>query len=236
MYWQELEPPQILAFRNIGYVVLPYTNLILPIGISFYTFQIVSYLIDVYWKKVPSEKNLITLGTYITMFPQLIAGPIVKFSEVREQLHNRNFDFWGYSLMAIGLGKMIGFTFPANFNNPYTSRSMTEFWRRWHKTLGSWFKEYVYIPLGGSRHGKAKTLRNLFIVWILTGFWHGADWNFIIWGLLIFIIIAIEKAGLLSEQILLSIQDNKPYNAIKVNRKIYFYKKRTHNFLKHNIF
>lgn len=138
--------------------------------------------------------------------------------------------------MAIGLGKMIGFTFPANFNNPYTSRSMTEIWRRWHKTLGSWFKEYVYIPLGGSRHGKAKTLRNLFIVWILTGFWHGADWNFIIWGLLIFIIIAIEKAGLLSEQILLSIQDNKPYNAIKVNRKIYFYKKRTQNFLKHNIF
>ena len=170
------------------------------------------------------------------MFPQLIAGPIVKFSEVREQLHNRNFDFWGYSLMAIGLGKMIGFTFPANFNNPYTSRSMTEFWRRWHKTLGSWFKEYVYIPLGGNRHGKAKTLRNLFIVWILTGFWHGADWNFIIWGLLIFIIIAIEKAGLLSEQILLSIQDNKPYNAIKVNRKIYFYKKRIQNFLKHNIF
>lgn len=247
---------RILAFLNIGYEVLPYTNLILPIGISFYTFQIVSYLIDVYWKKVPSEKNLITLGTYITMFPQLIAGPIVKFSEVRAQLHNRNFDkkvfwdgirtfiiglglkvllanrigslwqdvnsigcesisvplawmgiaaysfqiyfdFWGYSLMAIGLGKMIGFTFPANFNNPYTARSMTEFWRRWHKTLGSWFKEYVYIPLGGSRNGKAKTFRNLFIVWILTGFWHGADWNFIIWGLLIFIIIAIEKAGLL---------------------------------------
>lgn len=234
---------------------LPLVNLILPIGISFYTFQIVSYLMDVYWKKVPAETNFINLGTYIIMFPQLIAGPIVKFSDIRKQLHKRNFhktifidgikifiiglglkvllanrigslwqdvssigydsisvplawmgiaaysfqiyfDFWGYSLMAIGLGKMIGFSLPVNFNNPYTACSMTDFWRRWHITLGTWFREYVYIPLGGNRNGKFKTYRNLLIVWFLTGFWHGADWNFIIWGLLLFVIISIEKMGL----------------------------------------
>lgn len=234
---------------------LPLTNLILPIGISFYTFQIVSYLIDVYRKNVPAETNFINLGTYIIMFPQLIAGPIVKFSDIRKRLHNRSFhkkmfldgikifiiglglkvllanrigslwqdinsigydsisvplawmgiaaysfqiyfDFWGYSLMAIGLGKMIGFSLPVNFNNPYTACSMTDFWRRWHITLGTWFKEYVYIPLGGNRNGKFKTYRNLLIVWFLTGFWHGADWNFILWGLLLFAIISIEKMGL----------------------------------------
>lgn len=234
---------------------LPLVNLILPIGISFYTFQIVSYLMDVYWKRVPAETNFINLGTYIIMFPQLIAGPIVKFSDIRKQLHKRHFrkaifidgikifiiglglkvllanrigslwqdvssigydsisvplawmgiaaysfqiyfDFWGYSLMAIGLGKMIGFSLPVNFNNPYTACSMTDFWRRWHITLGTWFREYVYIPLGGNRNGRFKTYRNLLIVWFLTGFWHGADWNFIIWGLLLFVIISIEKMGL----------------------------------------
>lgn len=234
---------------------LPLVNLILPIGISFYTFQIVSYLIDVYRKEVPAETNFINLGTYIIMFPQLIAGPIVKFSDIRKKLHKRRFqkkifidgikifiiglglkvllanrigslwqdvgsigydsisvplawmgiaaysfqiyfDFWGYSLMAIGLGKMIGFSLPVNFNNPYTACSMTDFWRRWHITLGTWFREYVYIPLGGNRKGKFKTYRNLLIVWLLTGFWHGADWNFILWGLLLFVIISIEKMGL----------------------------------------
>lgn len=234
---------------------LPLVNLILPIGISFYTFQIVSYLIDVYRKDVPAETNFINLGTYIIMFPQLIAGPIVKFSDIRKKLHKRHFhkkvfldgikifiiglglkvllanrigslwqdvgsigydsisvplawmgiaaysfqiyfDFWGYSLMAIGLGKMIGFSLPVNFNNPYTACSMTDFWRRWHITLGTWFREYVYIPLGGNRNGKFKTYRNLLIVWFLTGFWHGADWNFVLWGLLLFIIISIEKMGL----------------------------------------
>lgn len=247
---------KLLVLCNISYKPLPLTKLLLPIGISFYTFQIVSYLIDVYRKNVPAEKNIINLGTYIIMFPQLIAGPIVTFSEIRKKLHKRKFnknmfldgvklfiiglglkvllanrtgslwqdvnsigfesvsvplawmgitaysfqiyfDFWGYSLMAVGLGKMIGFSLPINFNNPYTARSMTEFWRRWHITLGSWFREYVYIPLGGSRAGKFKTYRNLLIVWLFTGFWHGADWNFIIWGLLLFVIITIEKAGLL---------------------------------------
>lgn len=230
-------------------------NLILPIGISFYTFQIVSYLIDVYRKEVPAETNFINLGTYIIMFPQLIAGPIVKFSDIRKNLHKRSFhkkvfldgikifviglglkvllanrigslwqdvssigydsisvplawmgiaaysfqiyfDFWGYSLMAIGLGKITGFSLPVNFNNPYTACSMTDFWRRWHMTLSTWFREYVYIPLGGNRNGKFKTYRNLLIVWFLTGFWHGADWNFIFWGILIFVIISIEKMGL----------------------------------------
>lgn len=230
-------------------------NLILPIGISFYTFQIVSYLIDVYRKEVPAETNFINLGTYIIMFPQLIAGPIIKFSDIRKNLHKRSFhkkvfldgirifviglglkvllanrigslwqdvssigydsisvplawmgiaaysfqiyfDFWGYSLMAIGLGKITGFSLPVNFNNPYTACSMTDFWRRWHMTLSIWFREYVYIPLGGNRNGKFKTYRNLLIVWFLTGFWHGADWNFIFWGILIFVIISIEKMGL----------------------------------------
>ncbi|MGN0329546.1 MAG: MBOAT family O-acyltransferase [Lachnospira sp.] len=247
----------INKFLNItgNDIELPLANLLLPIGISFYTFQIVSYLIDVYRKKAPAETNIINLGTYIMMFPQLIAGPIVKFSDIKNKLHKRfysrkeffdgikifiiglglkillanrigslwqdvnsigfesistplawmgivafsfqiYFDFWGYSLMAVGLGKMIGFTLPLNFNNPYTACTMTDFWRRWHITLGTWFKEYVYIPLGGNRNGKLKTIRNLLIVWLLTGFWHGADWNFILWGLLIFIIISLEKTGL----------------------------------------
>lgn len=230
-------------------------NLILPIGISFFTFQIVSYLIDVYRGTVEKEKSFINLGAYILMFPQLIAGPIVRFDEVRAQLYSRGhsikkvlqglklfvlglgfkvllanrignlwtdvgnigyesistplawmgiaaysfqlyFDFYGYSLMAMGLGQMMGITLPQNFNLPYMSCTMTEFWRRWHITLGAWFREYVYIPLGGNRKGKVRTCFNLLIVWLLTGVWHGADWNFLIWGLFLFVILAIEKAGL----------------------------------------
>ena len=228
---------------------IPYAHLILPIGISFYTFQISSYLIDVYRKKFPAERSIITLGTYLCLFPQLIAGPIVTFAEIREQLHKRThslqnmedglreftiglalkvlianrvggiwtqaaaigyesistpmawlalisyslqiyFDFYGYSLMAKGLGTIMGFHFPDNFKDPYLSCSVSEFWRRWHMTLGSWFREYVYIPLGGNRR---YYLRNLFIVWLLTGLWHGASWNFILWGLFSFLLILFEK-------------------------------------------
>ena len=230
-------------------------NLILPIGISFYTFQIISYLVDVYRRETKAEKSLISLGTYLCMFPQLIAGPIVNYHLIQEQLHKRKhsmvkvesglkvfalglaykvllanrvghlwtevtaigyesistplawmsivayslqlyFDFYGYSLMAIGLGRMMGFDFPQNFNNPYMAVSMTDFWRRWHMTLGGWFREYVYIPLGGNRGGLAKTVRNMFVVWLLTGLWHGASWNFVLWGLLLFVLLFVEKAGL----------------------------------------
>lgn len=230
-------------------------NLILPIGISFYTFQIISYLVDVYRRETKAEKSLISLGTYLCMFPQLIAGPIVNYHLIQEQLHKRKhsmvkvesglkvfalglaykvllanrvghlwtevtaigyesistplawmsivayslqlyFDFYGYSLMAIGLGRMMGFDFPQNFNNPYMAVSMTDFWRRWHMTLGGWFREYVYIPLGGNRGGFAKTVRNMFVVWLLTGLWHGTSWNFVLWGLLLFVLLFVEKAGL----------------------------------------
>ena len=230
-------------------------NLILPIGISFYTFQIISYLVDVYRRETKAEKSLVSLGTYLCMFPQLIAGPIVNYHLIQEQLHKRKhsmekvesglkvfalglaykvllanrvghlwtevtaigyesistplawmsivayslqlyFDFYGYSLMAIGLGRMMGFDFPQNFNNPYMAVSMTDFWRRWHMTLGGWFREYVYIPLGGNRGGFAKTVRNMFVVWLLTGLWHGASWNFVLWGLLLFVLLFVEKAGL----------------------------------------
>lgn len=229
---------------------------ILPIGISFYTFQAMSYLFDVKKHRCEQEKSFINFGTYLSMFPQLIAGPIVQFPMIREQLKERilslsgflsglelfilglgskvllanqigklwkqvlgigfesistplawmgiiaftfqiYFDFWGYSLMAMGLGKMLGFDLPKNFDHPYTSVSMTEFWRRWHITLGGWFREYVYIPLGGNRHGQFRTYLNLLIVWVLTGIWHGAGWNFVLWGFLLFLIIAVEKAGLL---------------------------------------
>ena len=231
---------------------LPYLHLVLPIGISFYTFQISSYLIDVYWKKVPAEGSVLNLGTYLCMFPQLIAGPIVTYSSVQKQLSHRTlsfrkfeeglreftiglgakvlianqvgnlwtqvnaigfesistpmawlgllayslqiyFDFYGYSLMAKGLGRLMGFTFPDNFKNPYLALSMTDFWRRWHITLGSWFREYVYIPLGGNRR---HLIRNLFVVWTLTGLWHGASWNFVLWGFSIFVLICLEKKGL----------------------------------------
>ncbi|MGN0308809.1 MAG: MBOAT family O-acyltransferase [Lachnospiraceae bacterium] len=227
------------------------TNMVLPIGISFYTFQISSYLIDVYRREVKAETSFLKLGTYLCMFPQLIAGPIVTYSQVHKQLGNRRvswknveegmreftiglaskvllanrigglwsqveaigfesistplawmgvfaysfqiyFDFYGYSLMARGLGKMMGFSFPENFRQPYLAGSMSEFWRRWHITLGSWFREYVYIPLGGN---KKHVYLNLFIVWLLTGLWHGASWNFLLWGFICFALIALEKAG-----------------------------------------
>lgn len=229
----------------------------LPLGISFYTFQTMSYTIDVFLGKVKAEKNIINFGAFVCLFPQLIAGPIVKYIDISKELKNRDinldeiqegirlfilglgskiliannigslwnevetmgfnnistilawmgiiafslqiyFDFNGYSLMAIGLGKILGFNFPNNFNYPYESRSITEFWRRWHITLGQWFKQYVYIPLGGNRLGRAITYFNLFIVWFLTGLWHGASYNFILWGLYFFILICIEKNGLLN--------------------------------------
>ena len=229
----------------------------LPVGISFYTFQTMSYTIDVFLGKVKAEKNIINFGAFVCLFPQLIAGPIVKYIDISKELKNRDinldeiqegirlfilglgskvliannigslwnevetmgfnnistilawmgiiafslqiyFDFNGYSLMAIGLGKILGFNFPNNFNYPYESRSITEFWRRWHITLGQWFKQYVYIPLGGNRLGRARTYFNLFIVWFLTGLWHGASYNFILWGLYFFILICIEKNGLLN--------------------------------------
>ena len=232
-------------------------NLSLPLGISFYTFQNVAYVIDVYRGKSDAQKNIINLGAFIIMFPQLIAGPIVRYTEVSGALASRSvlvedleegmedfilglarkvliannvgmlwtevekigfgtistplawlgilafslqiyFDFSGYSQMAIGLGKMLGFKFPQNFNNPYISRSVTDFWRRWHMTLGTWFRDYVYFPLGGSRHGNMRTTLNLFIVWSLTGLWHGASWNFLLWGLYFFFLLIIEKSGFIS--------------------------------------
>ena len=227
----------------------------LPVGISFYTFQAISYLADVYRKDVLHETSFINYGTYITMFPQLIAGPIVTYASVRKQIHQRShylknvenglreftiglglkvllanqvgrlwsqvgaigyesistpfawlglaafsfqiyFDFYSYSLMAKGLGQLMGFSLPDNFNYPYLSLSMTEFWRRWHMTLGGWFRDYIYIPLGGNRCGKATTIRNMLVVWLLTGLWHGASWNFILWGSVIFLLMLIEKMGL----------------------------------------
>ncbi len=235
---------------------IPEPDLSLPLGISFYTFQIMSYIIDLYRGKVRAESSVLRLGTYIVMFPQLIAGPIVVYSEVSEGLKSRSiraedveeglkvfilglaskvmiannvgmlwnelsqigydristplawlgalaftlqiyFDFNGYSLMAIGLGRMLGFSFPKNFDHPYVSASITEFWRRWHMTLSSWFREYLYFPLGGSRKGPVRNYVNLFIVWAVTGFWHGADWNFILWGLYFFVLLSIEKLLLL---------------------------------------
>ncbi len=228
----------------------------LPLGISFYTFQIMSYTIDVYRGDVPAERNIIDFGAFVVLFPQLIAGPIVRYTDIRSELKNRNinaqqietgvgefikglsakvliannvgalwttvmetgfqqistplawlgiaaytfqiyFDFSGYSLMSIGLGKMLGFDFPENFNYPYISRSITEFWRRWHITLSSWFREYLYIPLGGNRVSAFRRYFNLFVVWAVTGFWHGAGWNFILWGLYYYVLLIIEKAFLL---------------------------------------
>ncbi len=227
-------------------------DLALPIGISFYTFQSMSYVIDVYRGDTKVQKNILSFGTYVTLFPQLIAGPIVRYRTVAEEMDGRSenipdfsrgvnrflmglgkkvllannigavwdlinampdsqmsvalawlgiaaytfqiyFDFSGYSDMAIGLGLMLGFHFDENFNYPYTAVSVTDFWRRWHISLSTWFREYVYIPLGGNRHGTAKQIRNLLIVWILTGFWHGAAWNFVAWGLYYGIILILEK-------------------------------------------
>ena len=227
-------------------------NLPLPIGISFFTFQSMSYTIDLYRRNIKVQKNFINFAAFVTMFPQIVAGPIVLYDDVARELESRKididsisngisvficglckkvliansagelwttvkasdystlpaatawlgiiaftlqiyFDFSGYSDMAIGLGKMLGFTFPKNFDYPYISKTVSEFWRRWHMTLGGWFKSYVYFPLGGSRNGKFRTIRNLLIVWFLTGMWHGASWNFIIWGVYYGIILILEK-------------------------------------------
>lgn len=233
-------------------IVLPDWDPPLPIGISFYTFQTMSYIIDVYRREVPAQRNFITFGCYVAMFPQLVAGPIVRYQSIARELDQRRitgdmlvegsrlfiiglgkkvllannigalwtevqsipynqlplltawigiiafafqiyFDFSGYSDMARGLGKILGFDFPINFRYPYISQNITEFWRRWHMTLGSWFRDYVYIPLGGNRVGKVIWVRNLFIVWFLTGLWHGASWNFVLWGLYFGFILACEK-------------------------------------------
>ena len=229
---------------------IPLVKLALPIGISFYTFQILSYVVDVYRKDVEVEKNIINFGAYVVMFPQLIAGPIVRFSTIQQEMRERTiamdkiakgigrfvmglskkvliadllgefvaamdvapknsafllwmvalayamqiyFDFSGYSDMAIGLGFMLGFHFPENFDYPYVSKSITEFWRRWHMTLGGWFRDYVYIPLGGNRVSMLKWMRNVFVVWFLSGLWHGASWNFVLWGVYFGVILALEK-------------------------------------------
>lgn len=240
----------IQSINDISNANIKLLNIALPIGISFYTFQIISYLIDVYNGKVKVQKNIINLATYVSLFPQLIAGPIVRYQTVEKELDDRvhsfnnfaygirrfsiglakkvlianalgelctkafslnettvifywifgisymlqlYFDFSAYSDMAIGLGRIFGFNFPENFNYPYISKSITEFWRRWHISLSTWFKDYVYIPLGGNRDGKYKQIRNILIVWLLTGIWHGANWTFLIWGLLFGILLIIEK-------------------------------------------
>lgn len=252
-------------FKYVGFLIqninslfaleIPIKGLSLPIGISFYTFQILSYVIDVYRKNCPAQRNVILLGTYVCLFPQLIAGPIVRYVTVADELLNRHerfdevmqglrrfiiglgkkvlianqmallcdtlldigvnqigtlflwlaalaytfqiyFDFSGYSDMAIGLGRMFGFHFLENFNYPYIAKSVTDFWRRWHISLSSWFKDYVYIPLGGNRVSKLGWVRNMFIVWMLTGFWHGANWNFILWGAYYGILLVLEKLWL----------------------------------------
>jgi len=236
--------------NSIFNINLPLSNIILPIGISFYTFQIISYEIDVYKKRVNVQKNLLKLATYIFMFPQLIAGPIVRYSDIEHELDKRKhsfdnfsygverfmiglfkkvliantlgelsnilitstdisillywifavsymlqiyFDFSGYSDIAIGIGRIFGFHFLENFNYPYMATSITDFWHRWHISLSSWFRDYIYIPLGGNRKGVKKQIRNILIVWLLTGLWHGANYTFIVWGLLFGIMLIIEK-------------------------------------------
>ena len=225
-------------------------DLTLPLGISFFTFQAAGYLIDVYRGSVRPERSPVAFGTFIFLFPQLIAGPIVRYGDLRDALHVRRrpdgraldsgmalfaaglaakvllanplgeayqayralgndmpgawlslaayslqiyFDFLGYSVMAVGIGRMLGFTFPRNFRHPYAAATVTDFWRRWHITLSGWFRDYVYIPLGGSRRGTARTVLNLLAVWSLTGFWHGADWTFLLWGVWYFVLLTVEK-------------------------------------------
>ncbi len=244
----------IANFNRLTGLSLPLLRLALPIGISFYTFQILSYSVDVYRGEVKAQKNPLHLATYVALFPQLIAGPIVRYTDVAKQLTDRKhtvektflgirrfiiglakkilianslgelgevfyasselsvlyywlfaisymlqiyYDFSGYSDMAIGLGKLFGFEFMENFNFPFISKSITEFWRRWHISLGTWFRDYVYIPLGGNRVRPLRMLFNIFVVWFLTGFWHGAEWNFIIWGLYFFVLLMVEKFFLL---------------------------------------
>lgn len=241
------------SFHAATGLSVPTLRVALPIGISFYTFQMISYTVDVYRGKVAAQRNLIHLAAYIAMFPQLIAGPIVRYADIATQLAHREhtlagtaagirrfvlglgkkvilantlgelcdaflhasnasvlyhwlyaisvtlyiyFDFSGYSDMAIGLGKLFGFDFPENFNYPLISKSATEFWRRWHMTLGSWFRDYLYIPLGGNRVKKSRWLLNLLIVWLATGLWHGAAWNFAVWGLFFAFFLILEKLWL----------------------------------------
>jgi alginate O-acetyltransferase complex protein AlgI len=241
--------PIIQSLRLPGGYTVPFG---LPIGISFYTFQTMSYTIDVYRGDAKAQKSILNFGTFVTLFPQLIAGPIIKYKDLGDQIDHRDypverfasgvqvfvvglakkvllannlgllwdayqamptgqlttagawlgilaftfqlyFDFSGYSDMAVGLGRMLGFEFMKNFNYPYISRSLTEFWRRWHISLGSWFREYLYIPLGGNRVGKARLLLNLMVVWAATGIWHGASWNFLLWGLYYGVLLVCEK-------------------------------------------
>ena len=238
------------SFNAVTGLSIPLLKLALPIGISFYTFQCLSYTVDVYRGNVPVQKNLISFGAYVALFPQLIAGPIVRYSDVVRELENRThswedaalgarrfvmglakkvliadnfalliklfresgeksvlfywmyaiaftlniyFDFSGYSDMAIGLGRIFGFRFMENFDYPYLSKSITEFWRRWHMSLGSWFRDYVYIPMGGNRVSKGRWVFNILTVWMLTGLWHGAAWNFVLWGLLFAVLLLVEK-------------------------------------------
>ena len=250
----------LVYFKYINFIIqninlwltnkIDFIHVILPIGISFYTFQMISYIVDVYRGQAKVQKNILKLAMYISLFPQLIAGPIVRYTTIEEQLENRKhtfekfalgvrrfviglgkkvlianvlgeltsvflssnemsvlyywiygiaamlqiyFDFSGYSDMAIGLGKMFGFDFLENFNYPYIATSITDFWRRWHISLSSWFRDYVYIPLGGNRVSRLKWIRNILVVWMLTGLWHGAAWNFILWGLFFGILLIIEK-------------------------------------------
>ena len=252
----------LLLFKYTGFILeninrlagtdISVPEIALPLGISFYTFQILSYIIDVYKKRIPYDRSAVDLGSYILMFPQLIAGPIVHYRSVALDLKSRPFrfsdieeglkdfipglamkvllannlgtiwaetgtlgyeslttadawigalaytfqiyfDFAGYSLMAIGLGKMLGFRLPANFDHPYISVSVSDFWNRWHMTLTGWFREYIYIPLGGNRKGRFRTYVNLFVVWAVTGLWHGASWNFVLWGMYYFILVALER-------------------------------------------
>lgn len=245
----------INALLTATHIQIPTISVVMPLGISFYTFQVVSYLVDVYRGEQRPVKNIINLGVYIAMFPQVTSGPIGLYSELEPTLLRRHcsvlnlesglktfilgmgakillanpmgtlwagmsrygyetlscpyawlgafgysfqlyFDFAGYSLMAMGLGQMLGLYVPKNFDHPYISGSMAEFWRRWHMTLGRWFKKYLYFPLGGSRCSFAKTIRNTFVVWAFTGLWHGASWNFVLWGLIFFVLLTIERLGL----------------------------------------
>ena len=247
-YWDFLAA----SFQAVGLNFMPVLNVHLPIGISFYTFQTMSYTIDVYRGDARAQRSLVNFGTFVTLFPQLIAGPIIKYKDLGDQIDSRTctvekfasgvqmfviglgkkvliannvgmlwesykamapgdltvagawlgvlafaiqiyFDFSGYSDMAIGLGRIFGFRFNENFDYPYLAASVTEFWRRWHMSLTTWFREYLYIPLGGNRGGTVKTLRNIFIVWFCTGFWHGASWNFILWGLYFAVWLVLEK-------------------------------------------
>ena len=246
----------LFVFKYSGFAAgifgIKIDELPLPVGISFYTFQSMSYTIDMYMRKIKVQKSFVNYAAYVTLFPQIVAGPIVRYEDVENEINYRKinsillgegvgifvkglvkkvflannigmlwteiklmnysqlsavtawlgilaftfqiyYDFSGYSDMAVGLGKMLGFNFPENFRHPYISKSISEFWRRWHITLGSWFRSYVYIPLGGNRKGKTKTLRNLMIVWALTGLWHGASWNFVLWGIYFGIIIILER-------------------------------------------